>query len=618
MVRKGQWVQGFWGIQHIFGRRWPQAIRTAISWLALALLLPGCGGRSSAVSAQAPQACPSPTAIAAGFTGAMAHVRYLADDALEGREAGSPGGRCAAEYIAETFRHLGLEGPGPGGSFFQPFQARMGSFVGAGSALRIGQERFATGRDWLPFGFSAPGSVRAPLIYGGPGVSRPGTEEDVYARLDLTGKIVVVEASDPQGGAPGNLAGDPHFKATVAAGRGAAAVLILLPEGAPLPDPEAERRPPVRIPAAAVAGSVAARIREAAQAGGEGEVVAEVEPRMVELYNVAALLRGSDARWSDEVVVLGAHFDHLGLGGQGSLDPDRRAVHNGADDNASGTAALLEAARRLTEEGNRPARSILFLAFDGEEKGLWGSAHYVKNPLVPLEKTVAMINLDMVGRLRENTLTVYGTGTALEWPQVVEKINALQALPFQLSPIPDGFGPSDHSSFYGEGIPVLHLFTNTHSEYHRPEDDWHLIEAEGLERVTALVADLLLEMAGSADRPPQELTPVEAPAPPHGAPTGPAREAPATPGYGAYMGTIPDMTPQPFGVRITGVRENSPAEKAGLKAGDILVELGGMEIADLYAYTYALRSHKPGDEVTVVVLRNGERLTFKAVLGVRD
>lgn len=602
----------------LFGRRRWNERRAWGVWLALALLLPACGGGGSAVSAQAAQACPPPTALTAGFTGAMKHVRYLADDALEGRDAGSPGGRCAAEYIARSFEALGLEGAGPGGSFFQPFQARMGSFVGAESALRIGQESFATRRDWLPFGFSAPGSVRAPLIYGGPGVSRPGTEEDAYARLDLTGKIVVLEGSDPHGGGAGSLTGDPHFKATVAAGRGAAAVLILLPEGVPLPDPEAERRPPVRIPAGGVAGSVAARVREAAQAGLEGELVAQVDPRMVELNNVAALLRGSEPQWADQVVVLGAHFDHLGLGGQGSLDPDRRAVHNGADDNASGTAALLEAARRLAEDGMRPARSVLFLAFDGEEKGLWGSAHYIKNPFVSLENTVAMINLDMVGRLRENTLTVYGTGTALEWIQVVEKVNGSQPLPFRLSPIPDGFGPSDHSSFYAEGIPVLHFFTNTHSEYHRPDDDWHLIEADGLERVTALVADLLLEMAGSADHPPRELTPVQAPPPAPGGTSPATQEAPSTPGYGAYMGTIPDMTPQPFGVRITGVRENSPAEKAGLRAGDILVELGGTEIADLYAYTYALRSHKPGDEVTVVVLRNGERLTFKARLGVRN
>ncbi len=192
------------------------------------------------------------------------------------------------------------------------------------------------------------------------------------------------------------------------------------------------------------------------------------------------------------------------------------------------------------------------------------------------------------------------------------RARALRALP-----IPDGFGPSDQSSFYGAGIPVLHFFTNTHAEYHRPEDDWELINAPGLERVAKLVGDLTEELAGHGSETALALTPVEGAGDPHAGAMAAAEEAPTTPGYGAYMGTIPDMTPQDFGVRITGVREDSPAQKAGLRAGDVIVGFGGREISDLYAYTYALRDHKPGDEVQVVVLRDGERLTLTAVLGQR-
>lgn len=449
-------------------------------------------------------------------------------------------------------------------------------------------------------------------------MSMPGNPDDRYAHLDVEGKIVVVEGADPHGSGGPSVAADPHHKASIAAGRGAAAVLVLLEEGQSLPDPATEMRPSVRIPAVAVSGEVAQAVREAAEAGGVAEIDAALEPRMVEVRNVVAEIPGVDPTLGREVVVVGAHFDHLGQGGDGSLDPDSHDVHNGADDNASGTAALLEVARRLATSGNRPSRTILFLAFTGEEKGLWGSGHYVNDPLFPLENTVTMINMDMVGRLRENTLTVYGTGTAEEFPGFLEEVNQAQPEPFVLASIPDGFGPSDHSSFYGEDVPVLMLFTNTHEDYHRPEDDWDLINGEGLERVAGFAADLTGALAGSVSAQPLAVTFLEGAGNPHGGMAAAAEEgAPPSRGYGAYFGTIPDMTPQDFGVRITGVREESPAEKAGLQGGDVIVELGGKEITDLYAYTYALQEHKPGDEVVVVVVRGGERLSLTATLGQR-
>jgi aminopeptidase YwaD len=548
----------------------------------------------------------------------MAHVRYLADDALQGREVGSPGERCAADYIAGYLRSLGLTGAGADGSFFQAFEVRMGSVLGPETSLLVSGAPVPLREGWIPFGFSSSGTVTAPLIYGGPGVSRPGSEDDAYAHLDLNGRIVVVEASDPHGSGGSFLAGDPHFKAATAAGRGAAGVLLLLDDDTPLPDPSLERRPSVRVPAGAIAGSAARRIREAATEGREASITAAVQPRMVEARNVAALIPGSDPALDDQVLIIGAHYDHLGYGEEGSLAPDAGKVHNGADDNASGTAALMEVARRMMEAPEQPSRSVLFLAFTGEEKGLWGSGHYVKEPLLPLENTVAMINLDMVGRLVENTLTVYGTGTAREWPALLEELNGRREEPFVLSLIPDGFGPSDQSSFYGESIPVLHFFTNTHAEYHRPEDDWQLINGPGLESVAVMVEGVSWQVAGRGAQEGMALTLVEgAGAPPARPMAGDPGDAPASPGYGAYVGTIPDMTPQDFGVRITGVREGSPAEEGGLLAGDIIVAMAGKDISDLYAYTYVLREHKPGEEVTMEVLRAGERLSLRVVLGVR-
>jgi hypothetical protein len=282
-------------------------------------------------------------------------------------------------------------------------------------------------------------------------------------------------------------------------------------------------------------------------------------------------------------------------------------VHNGADDNASGVAGLLDIAERLSE-GPRPARSVLFISFTGEEKGLWGSAHFVSEPTIDLSKAIAMLNLDMVGRLVDNTVTVFGTGTAKEWEAIANAANADLDRPLKLAFSPDGYGPSDHASFTAAGIPVLFFFTNTHADYHRASDDWQKIDGDGIDRIARLATDVVHRLAGGGDVATVALTPIEQERPP--APS--AGES--SRGYGPYFGSIPDMTPRDFGLRLTGVREGSPAAKAGLQAGDVVVEFDGKPIADIYAYTYALRAKKPGDVVKVVVERDGKRVTMTAVL----
>ena len=566
------------------------------------------------LSAQRLLDCPDVDEIAEGMDPTLAHVRYLADDALEGRGAGTSGARCAAQYIANQFEAIGLEGAGLNGSYFQGFPIRAGAVLGTGSTLRTPQSTYTLTEDWIPFGYSASVAITGGLLYGGDGINRPGNPNNEYPTLDIAGRIVVVEDGDLTSPSSRALQTDAHFKASVAAGRNAGGMLILLRDGRQLPDLVGETRAALRIPVAAVRGEAADRIRQAARGGEQAFLAASVQPRAVEARNVAALLRGSDPSLADEVLIIGAHYDHLGLGGEGSLDPEALdVVHNGADDNASGTSGLIEIARRLTEGDRRPARSVLFLAFSAEEKGLWGSAHYVRNPLVPIDQSIAMLNLDMIGRLEGRTLTVMGVGTAEEWTDVLRAANQSTARPLSIATSPDGFGASDHSSFYGEGLPVLHFFSNTHVDYHRPSDDWDKVDIEGLDQIVDLVSEVALDVAGvSGSQERIALTPIEADAAEaHG------QASTTGGGYGPYLGTIPDMVPADGGLRLTGVREGSPAAVAGIRGGDIVVEFGGREVGDIYAYTYALQDHEPGDSVEIVVLRDGERLTLTAVLGDR-
>lgn len=317
--------------------------------------------------------------------------------------------------------------------------------------------------------------------------------------------------------------------------------------------------------------------------------------------NVVGILAGRGPL-AAETVVLGAHYDHLGLGGMGSLDPDSAGiVHNGADDNASGTAALLETARILAHRPGANRRTLVFVAFTAEELGLMGSEHYARHPAPPDRPTYAMINFDMVGRLGQDSLVVIGTGSAAEWTSLLAGVNGDHGL--SVSVVSDPWGRSDHSSFYARRIPVIHLFTNTHTDYHRTTDDWDKIDVPGIARVAEFAADLAWRLANRRD----QLTFVDVPRP---APV-------AGGGYGAYLGTIPDMSESPGGVRLTGVRAGSPADAAGIQGGDILVRLGEYEVKDLYDMTRALRNYHPGDVVTVVVVRDGEQLEVTATLGTR-
>ncbi len=560
-----------------------------------------------AAARQSTWRCPDPAPLVGDLQGTLAHVRYLADDLLEGRAVATRGERCAGDYIAERFRGLGLRPAGDGDTWFQSWMVRTGSALGEGNAFTVAGDEgtgFMPGEHWTPYGFSASTRVRA-LLSAAPG--EIDEQSAAAAHAELAGRALVIEGTAPH---PHAAAPDAHRVGASAAAMGAAALIVLLDGDAPLPSPEAERRAPLAIPVIAVRGAAAARVRAAAAAGSAAVLTTRIDPVRREARNVAALLPGSDPH-GGQTFIIGAHYDHLGFGGAGSLSPDAVGeVHNGADDNASGTAVLIEAARELAS-GPALAQNVLFVAFTGEERGLWGSAHYVESPLAPLDATIAMLNLDMVGRVENDLLTVFGTGTAEEWTDILDRANAATASPLDLRYNSDGFGASDHSSFYARGIPVLHFFSNTHPEYHRVEDDWELVNADGMERVTDLVVSVARDVVPAAGL--ASLTPVEGVGNPHGV-AGPSDGGPARSGFRVRLGTIPDYSRESGGMGITGVRDGSPAAKAGIRAGDIIVEFGDHAIEDVYGYMYALAEFEPGDEVQVVVLRDGERMAFTVVL----
>lgn len=312
------------------------------------------------------------------------------------------------------------------------------------------------------------------------------------------------------------------------------------------------------------------------------------DPEMAGTANVIGVVRGTDPALAERAVVVGAHYDHLGRGVAGSLDPEGGGIHNGADDNASGVAGMLEIAEAIAADP--PRRSVVFVAFGAEEIGALGSQHYVKEPAWPLESTLAMVNLDMIGRLRDH-LILQGTGTSTAWPALIDSLEAAgEAPPLQRDP--SGFGPSDHASFYGADVPVLSFFTGAHEEYHRPSDDTHRIHAGGAERVARFALAAVRAITDS-DR---EVPWAEAP-----------RSERRAMAFEVALGVIPDYGYAGEGLSLSSVRSGGPAEEAGLATGDVIVRLAGREVADVYAYTEILAELEAGVPVEVVYQRDGER-----------
>ena len=641
-----------------------------------------------------------------GTSGAQEAARYVAREFM--RAGVRPGAAVNCNELNETcymqeFPYVAAVELGRGNALTA---TRRADLTG-GSPLAVD---FKVGEDWTPLGFSSNASVEGAVVFAGFGIGDAAQNYDDYKGADVKGKVAVALSGTPDGDNPHSRfarSGELRFKAAAARAAGARALVVIASEekfsddklsrlrfdnsggDAGIPVAVVSRQAAVKIlgfgPAPGMLKAVEKAVRDAAAAqkpaGGGAAAGQAADPAAENVIkmslrvgfgvnialatdvvrknapasNVVGVLEGSDPKLKDEFIVVGAHYDHLGRGGEGSLATREGDIHHGADDNASGTAGLLELARVFSQERARMRRSVVFVAFGGEEEGLIGSSFYVQHPARPLERTVAMLNMDMIGRLKEGALNVGGVGTSDVWREWVARANGTLglkvkagALPtreaapaadtrdpsggatptqmdtsltvvtgadgraiatatpaerFQLRINEDGYGPSDHSSFYSKQVPVLFFFTGSHEDYHRPTDTADRINYDGEARVLEFVREIVYDLQDADKRPAYAAAKSDA--------------ATRRTGFSVSLGTIPSYADSTDGLKLEGVREGSPAQAAGLAAGDVIVKLAGRDVKNVYDYTQALSEMKAGQEYEVELLRGGQRLTLKIIPAAR-
>jgi aminopeptidase YwaD len=563
----------------------------------------------------------------------MHHIEYLASDELEGRLTGSEGFIKAAEYIRNEFKEYGLQSFN--GDYFQYFPFIFSQRLTDDNSFTLnsnGDEiNLKVKEDYTPLSFSDDVTVSGGLVFAGYGISAADLNYDDYEGIDVKDKTVLVMRYHPE-------SDNPHsdfekyaafrYKANTAKEKGASAIIFV---NGHMPKDDDDKLMRLRYDGAPAVNIAAVQIKRSAadelfsKAGSDLKALQEkidsnkkpssfelentsvsittgVEEVKKEGINVVAYMEGSDPELKNEYIIIGAHFDHLGMGETGSLHRGEPDVHNGADDNASGTSGVLELAQKIASQKSDMRRSYIFIAFGGEELGLLGSSYFVNNPPVPLEQMTAMLNMDMIGRMNEEkSLVVHGTGTSTIWKDIINETN--EKYNFKITMNDEGYGPSDHSSFYGKNIPVLFFFTGVHSDYHRPSDDADKINKEDIEKVVKKVYDVTAALDKKDSRPDYVNVP--------------RKDTGRTMSFRVYVGTIPDYSSQVEGLKITGVTEGSPAQKSGLKGGDVIINFGGKKIANIYDYTYALGDFSPGEVIDVIVQRNNEEITLQLELGAR-
>lgn len=565
-------------------------------------------------------------------------VAFLASEELAGRRAGSEGARKAADYLAERLKSIGLSPLGT--NFLQEFEFTAGvSVVTNKNSFEHNGSKHELGKDFNPLPFTENATVEGDIVFAGYGLTAPaleGAAYDSYAGLNVSNKIVLVlryvpEGVDTKRRQELNRYAALRYKATMARNRGARALLVVTGPNSPNAGELASSSGDgTSAGSGIVALSISGKTADALFAG-SGKTLKEIQTGLdnenphaigsIELtnarvritttvehvkrkdYNVLAWLPSLRSEMSNEAVMLGAHYDHLGHGETGGFahKGEENKIHPGADDNASGCAALLELAAALAEQSksNPLPRSLIFAFWGAEEIGLIGSSHYAEKPLHPLTNAVAYLNFDMVGRLRDNKLSINGTGSSSVWKKLLEKRNVSAGFNLQL--LDDPFAPTDVTAFYPKGVPVLAFFTGAHEEYHRPVDTPETLNYNGIERVAKFAAALTLDLANAKERP--DYLKVERSDKNSG-----SRET-----LRVYLGTIPDYATEVAGVKLSGARGGSPADKAGLKAGDIIVEFAGQKVANIYDYTYALDAVKIGQPVKIVIKRGDERVEVTVI-----
>jgi len=555
-------------------------------------------------------------------------VRALTAQNMEGRGAGTKGIERAASLLEKTYKHLGLQ-PAGTNAYRQPFSVITGAKLKSHNRLAVdnaGQQmsELKLNQDFVPFSFSSSGSASAPLVFAGFGATAEEFGYDDYAGMDVKDKIVVLLRYEPGGFASknGNAGLTRHAqlitKAINARNHGAKAIILingrlgdgeedLLTRFGSVSGPEntgiilVQVKNQVANEWFKAAGKSLADVQLGIDHANKPQsfpfpeqlhvsINVDIETTRATVDNVLAYLPGK----TDEYVIVGAHYDHLGYGNADSLAPSQIGqIHPGADDNASGTAGVLELTRLFAQMKGQLPRGILFASFAGEELGLLGSAHWAQHPTLPIEKAVAMLNMDMIGRIKDGKVFIGGVGTGTTLKSLLEQ--ARSGSSFKIEYSPGGYSASDHTSFVTKRIPVLFFFSGLHSDYHKPSDTWDKIDSQSAARLVDVVGKTAMELSTASDRP-TFVTVVED-KPIAGSGGG---------GYGPYFGSIPDFGQTENGVKFSDVKPGSPAAKAGFKAGDVLVQFGDKPIKNLYDFTDALRRSKVGDVVEVTVMRDGQ------------
>lgn len=571
----------------------------------------------------------------------LAHGKFLAAPERSGRGVGTPGIAAARDYIAAEFARYGLLPGGDNNSYLQSFAVAVGVQVKEPSSLALGREpALRLHEDWRPLGLSSSAQVEGEAVFAGYGITANDYDYDDYAGIDVKGKIVVVLRYEPP---PKNSQSpfrkSPDFSTHAALrtkannAREHGAVGMILVDMGNRADAKTElmslRSSLWRTGNSLVAAQIKRQVAEkwfAAQGvsvkdlqekidreerpaslalpGAKLSLQVSLEEERERAENVVAILPGKDPQSQKDYIVIGAHYDHLGLGHYGARDQSTAGmIHHGADDNASGTAVLLQLARRLSRLEPKPARAIVFVAFSAEELGLHGSRHFVaKWPQIGSIKS--MVNLDMVGRLREHRVTVFGTRSSPPFDAIVGA--GAKQLGLQTNQ-PDGVGPSDHLSFYNKQIPVLHFFTGSHTDYHRPGDTWDKLNYAGMAQISDLVLASALAIAALPEAPAF----VSLPARPPSSGTGERRVG------GVYLGIIPEYSRSVDGVLLAGVAPGSPAAAAGLREGDVIIQIADKKISNIEDLTDILGAYKPADQVTIMVQRSNGTSALNTTLGSR-